>query len=260
MNHKPIAAVQTRGHGKYYPGNDLPTEITDEYEISGKRHSRGDIVGLKEFEVEPISAGEKFYVPLPRWLGGDMDEQKFLIGTALKDIPVRRVCLGPYIQFNAEDAVKNMTTDGRGYRLADNLTGGQSRRQTDSTPQNHLTSVQTLAWHDARKDIPEFKRICLIKVPGMPWRFSGKGNIRQVVAYLEETQTFHEDELPYRFTEFGPSTFSYNEVTEWAYLDDGKCECASTHPALSNIPDGLKKAGNEDVEAELLDNLSSSLA
>lgn len=79
---------------------------------------------------------------------------------------------------------------------------------------------QVLHWHDAREEVPEMNRVCLIKVPDRPWDFSGKGDIKQDVVYLDSRQVFNEYELPYVFRQFGPGTFDYNEVTEWAYLDE----------------------------------------
>ena len=79
---------------------------------------------------------------------------------------------------------------------------------------------QVLHWHDAREEVPELKRVCLIKVPFRPWLFSGKGDLNQKVAILSEIQVEKEGDPPYRFEEMGPHSFDYDEVTEWAYLDE----------------------------------------
>ena len=84
----------------------------------------------------------------------------------------------------------------------------------------HITRTQALKWHDASKDIPEMNRVVLIKVPDAPWIFHGKGDIKHAVAYLEEVQQLGGNyTVPYRFVEFGPGEFLYQEVSEWAYLD-----------------------------------------
>ena len=43
--------------------------------------------------------------------------------------------------------------------------------EENTEPEQHITRTQTLRWHDARKDIPEMNRVCLIKVPDRPWNF-----------------------------------------------------------------------------------------
>ena len=84
----------------------------------------------------------------------------------------------------------------------------------------HITRTQVLQWHDASKDIPEMNRVVLIKVPCAPWSFNGKGDIKQVVAYLEEVQVGGNYTVPYHFVEFGPGQFFYQDVSEWAYLEE----------------------------------------
>lgn len=79
------------------PGHDLPDTSTDDYILYGKIHTRGDIMGLKELYVDDIIKGDRFYVPLPAYIGGNLDEQKFLIGLALKDIAASAIRFGPYI-------------------------------------------------------------------------------------------------------------------------------------------------------------------
>ena len=83
-----------------------------------------------------------------------------------------------------------------------------------------ITRQQVLNWHDATKEVPEMRRVVLIKVPDMPWRFSGKGDIKQTVAYLEPVQKGGNYTVPYKFKEFGPGSFFYEDATEWAYLDE----------------------------------------
>lgn len=193
------------GTGKFYPGSQLPEVVTEDYRLEPGARGQEEIKGLKEFEVEPIKTGERFYIPLPWQLGGDMDEQKYQIGVALKDIPATKTVIQPYIT----GLFENSTV----------ISPGKSAEEK-TEPEQHVTRTQTLRWHDARKDIPEMKRVCLIKVPGRPWNFSGKGDVKQVVAYLDSHQVFNEGELPYGFREFGPCTFDYGEVTEWSYLDE----------------------------------------
>jgi hypothetical protein len=135
---------------------------------------------------------------------------------ALKDIPATKTVLKPYITGLFGNSTVLSTC--KGYSLATNLAGNPGEEKAE--PEQHITRTQTLKWHDARKDIPEMNRVCLIKVPGRPWNFDGKGDIKQDVVYLESCQVFNEDELPYIFTQFGPDTYEYNEVTEWAYLDE----------------------------------------
>lgn len=84
----------------------------------------------------------------------------------------------------------------------------------------HITRTQVLKWHDASKDIPEMNRVVIIKVPHAPWIFHGKGDIKQVVAYLEEVQVGGNYTVPYHFVEFGPGQFFYQDVSEWAYLEE----------------------------------------
>lgn len=208
--------VNCIGTGKFYPGSRLPEVVTEDYRLEPGARDREEIKGLKEFEVEPIKAGERFYIPLPWQLGGDMNEQKYQLGVALKDIPATKTVLKPYIA----GLFGNSTTIStcKRYSLATNLAGKPGEEKTE--PEQHITRTQTLRWHDARKDIPEMNRVCLIKVPDRTWCFCGKGDIKQDVVYLDFRQTFNEGELPYVFRQFGPGTFEYNEVTEWAYLDE----------------------------------------
>lgn len=214
-NNDTAVFVNFSGDGKFYPGSRLPGVTTEKYRLEPGARDREAIKGIKEFEVEDIKAGERFYMPLPRELGGDMNEQKYQLGVALKDIPATKVVLKPYITGFFDNST--VISPGR-YNLVSNLAGKVPEEKTE--PEQHVTRIQTLKWHDARKDIPEMKRVCLIKCPGRPWNFSGKGDIKQDVVYLESRQVFNEGELPYRFTQFGPGTYEYNEVTEWAYLDE----------------------------------------
>lgn len=82
------------------------------------------------------------------------------------------------------------------------------------------TRKQVLIWHDAKKDVPEMNRVVLIKMPGRPWLFHGKGDIKQVVAYLCENHVAGNYSVPYHFEEFGLGKFFYEEVSEWAYLEE----------------------------------------
>lgn len=215
-NDKNNGIVNCTGTGKFYPGSRLPEVVTEDYRLEAGARDREEIKGLKEFEVEPIKAGERFYIPLPWQLGGDMNEQKYQLGVALKDIPATKIVLKPYIAgLSGNSTVINTC---KRYSLATNLAGKLGEAKPE--PEQHITRTQTLRWHDARKDIPEMKRICLIKVPDRPWNFSGEGDIKQDVVYLDSRQVFNEGELPYVFRQFGPGTFEYDEVTEWAYLDE----------------------------------------
>ena len=81
-----------------------------------------------------------------------------------------------------------------------------------------MAKTQVIEWHDAKTDIPEMSRVVLIKIPNAPWRFHGKGDIKQVVAYLKENQVQGNYQVPYHFEEFGPGKFFYEEVSEWAYI------------------------------------------
>lgn len=202
---------------QWHPGMPLPDVTNDEYTLPGKMHTAEDIVGLKEYEIDEIKAGEKFYISLPAFVGGDMDEQKFLIGVALKDIPVRAIKFGPYVS----GLLKNdgVAISGKRYHLATNLT----KDKTGSAPGNGNARIQVLEWHDAMRDKPALGRPCLIKVPGRPWNADCCGDINQVVAVLEPDQPIIGGEVKFVFREFGPGSFDYNEVTEWAYLD-GKRE------------------------------------
>lgn len=216
--------VNYTGTGKFYPasrmsdavGPRLPEVITEDYRLEPGARDREEIKGLKEFEVEPIKVGERFYIPLPWRLGGDMDEQKYQLGVALKDIPATKTVLKPYITGLFGNSTVISTC--KSYSLVTNLAGKLAEAKTE--PEQHITRTQTLWWHDARKDIPELNRVCLIKVPDRPWNFGGKGDIKQDVVYLDSRQVFREGELPYVFRQFGPGTFDYDEVTEWAYLDE----------------------------------------
>ena len=60
---------------------------TDEYFSDDCLYSRSEIAGLKEYHVDDIIVGDRFYIPLPWYLGDDMNEQKFLRCIAKKDIP-----------------------------------------------------------------------------------------------------------------------------------------------------------------------------
>ena len=100
------------------------------------------------------------------------------------------------------------------YNLTETLAG------ENTEPDQHITRTQTLRWHDARKDIPEMLRVCIIKVPGRPWRFGGKGDIKQAVVYLSPRKPFHDGEPPFVVSGHGGGTYDYDEVTEWAYLDE----------------------------------------
>ena len=215
-NDKNNGIVNCTGTGKFYPGSGLPEVVTEDYRLEPGARNREEIKGLKEFEVEPIKAGERFYIPLPWQLGGDMNEQKYQLGVALKDIPATKMILKPYIAglFGNSTVINTC----KRYSLPTNLAGKPD--ETKPEPEQHITRIQTLNWHDARKDIPEMNRVCLIKVPDRPWCFTGKGDIKQDVVYLDVRQTFNEGELPYVFRQFGPGTFDYDEVAEWAYLDE----------------------------------------
>ena len=83
-----------KAYNNWKPGQDLPDETTDDYILYGKIHTHGDIIGLKELYVDSIIIGDRFYVPLPAYIGGSLDEQKFLIGIARKDIPASAIRLG----------------------------------------------------------------------------------------------------------------------------------------------------------------------
>ena len=181
-----------KGAAKWYPGQNLPDTDCEDYILYGKIHSHGDIQGLKEFEVDPLDMGDKFYIPLPKEVGGDMNEQKFLIGIAKKAIPATKITLGPYIplQFSVDGPKVPVMT--RCANFVKNMAG-----------------IQVLTWHDATKDTPEVDRVVLIKVPGRPWIFHGKGDIKQKVAYMDMNHVFKE---------FGPGDYDYSEVSEWAYL------------------------------------------
>ena len=202
---------------QWHPGMPLPDVTNDEYTLPGKMHTAEDIVGLKEYEIDEIKAGEQFYIPLPAFVGGDMDEQKFLIGVALKDIPRRAIKFEPYIVGLPEQMLKNNEgqISGRGHRFITNLTEGK----TGSEPGNGDVRFQVLEWNDARYGKPALGRPCLIKVPGRPWNADCHGDIKQVVAVLEPDQPILGGEVKFVFREFGPGSFDYNEVTEWAYLD-----------------------------------------
>ncbi|MBR2305713.1 MAG: hypothetical protein IKA48_00630 [Fibrobacter sp.] len=217
-NDKINGMVNCAGTAKFYPGSGLPEVATEDYRLEPGARGREEIKGLKEFEVEPIKAGERFYIPLPWQLGGDMNEQKYRLGVALKDIPATKTFLKPYITGLFENSTVLSISTRKGYNLDTNLAGKLGEAKTE--PEQHITRTQTLWWHDARKDIPEMNRVCLIKVPDRPWDFGGKGDIKQDVVYLDSRQVFNEGELPYVFRQFGPGTFDYNEVTEWAYLDE----------------------------------------
>lgn len=71
---------------------------TDEYFSDDCLYSRSEIAGLKEYHVDDIIVGDRFYIPLPWYLGDDMNEQKFLRCIAKKDIPKSAVRFGPYVK------------------------------------------------------------------------------------------------------------------------------------------------------------------
>lgn len=191
---KNILYMALKGIGKWYPGQRLPDIESDLYVIDGQIRRREDVAGLKEFDVEPLIKGDRFYIPLPKEIGGDMNEQKYLIGIAKKPISANTIKFGPYISMKFDEENPKVPVMSKCARFLKNMTG-----------------KQILTWHDAAKDTPETNRVLLIKVPNRPWIFDGKGDIKQRVAYLDEN---HE------FQEFGPSSFTYSEVTEWAYLDE----------------------------------------
>lgn len=191
---KNILYMALKSIGKWYPGQRLPDIESDLYVIDGQIRSRGDVVGMKEFEVEPLIKGDQFYIPLPKKFGGDMNEQKYLIGIAKKPIPANTIKLGPYIlPMMIDEENPKVPVMSKCAGLLKNMTG-----------------KQILTWHDAAKDTPETNRVLPVKVPSRPWIFDGKGDIRQCVVYLSEDHEFHE---------YGPTSFTYSEVTEWAYLD-----------------------------------------
>ena len=121
--------VNYTGTGKFYPesrlpdavGPRLPEVITEDYRLEPGARDREEIKGLKEFEVEPIKAGERFYIPLPWQLGGDMNEQKYQLGVALKDIPATKTVLKPYITGLFGNSTVISTC--KSYSLATNLAG-----------------------------------------------------------------------------------------------------------------------------------------
>lgn len=93
---------------------------TDEYFADDCLYSRSEIGGMKEYQVDDIIVGDRFYIPLPWYLGDDMNEQKFLRCIAKKDIPKSAVRFGPYVKCDLD---KEPRLDVRErYDFADNLT------------------------------------------------------------------------------------------------------------------------------------------
>ena len=51
-----------------------------------RHYSYEEVKGLKRLYEDDIEAGEKYCIPLPRWYGGDWNEQQFDILVADKPI------------------------------------------------------------------------------------------------------------------------------------------------------------------------------
>ena len=63
-----------------------------------KHYSYEEVKGLKRLYEDDIEAGEKYCIPLPRWYGGDWNEQQFDILVADKPIKKSGIRFGPYFK------------------------------------------------------------------------------------------------------------------------------------------------------------------
>ena len=82
-----------------------------------------------------------------------------------------------------------------------------------------MAREQTLTWYRLKERKPELEKVIIMKVPDMPWHASDiDGDVKQVIGWMEKNKIYGNHKKPYHFETFGPASFFYNDVEEWAYL------------------------------------------
>lgn len=82
-----------------------------------------------------------------------------------------------------------------------------------------MSRKQTLTWYKLEEREPELEKVIIMKVPDMPW-FADRidGDFKQVIGWMETNEIYGNHKKPYHFETFGPSSYFYDDVEEWAYL------------------------------------------
>lgn len=82
-----------------------------------------------------------------------------------------------------------------------------------------MSREQTLTWYRLAERKPALNKVIIMKVPDMPW-FADRiiGDVKQVIGWMETNKINGNHKKPYHFETFGPSSFFYEDVEEWAYL------------------------------------------
>lgn len=82
-----------------------------------------------------------------------------------------------------------------------------------------MSREQTLTWYRLEEREPALNKVIIMKVPGMPW-FSNRilGDFKQVIGWMESNEIQGNHKKPYHFETFGPSSYFYEDVEEWAYI------------------------------------------